>query len=99
MRFFNHYVHMNRLYAVSCPHAQCSCSNFLIFVRFSFHLVLGLLSNVVQVSSKQLDTLNVVVLVELLVDRVGTVGRAPHGEQEDILASRLFEGKGNGDTI
>ncbi len=52
-----------------------------------------------QVSSKQLDTLNVVVLVELLVDRVGTVGRASHGEQEDILASRLFEGKGNGDTI
>mgnify|MGYP005988134947 CR=1 FL=1 len=59
---------------------------------------MGLLSDVVEVGSQQLNTLNVVALVELLVDGMGTVGGATHGQQQDVLAGSLLEGQGDGDT-
>lgn len=71
---------------------------FLYFV-LTLGLNLGLLSNVVQVRAKQLDAFDIVLLVELLVDGVSAVGRAAHGEQENVLAGSLLKGEGNGDTI
>lgn len=62
------------------------------------YLLLGLLSDVVEVSSQQLNALNVVALVELLVDRVSTVSRATHRQEQDVLSSSLLECQGNGDT-
>ena len=50
-----------------------------------------------QVGTQELDALNVVLLVELLVDGVGTVGGATHGKEKDVLASGLLEGQGDGD--
>lgn len=61
-------------------------------------LDLGLLGSVVQVSTEQLDALDVVALVELLVDGVSAVGRAAHGEEQDVLASSLLKGEGNGNA-
>lgn len=50
-----------------------------------------------QIGAQQLDTLNVVPLVQLLVDRVGAVGGAAHGQQQDVLARGLLKGQGDGD--
>jgi hypothetical protein len=45
-----------------------------------------------QISAQELDALDIIHLVKLLVDGVCRVGGAAHGEEEDILASRLLEG-------
>lgn len=67
----------------------------LLQVKRAENLHLGLLGNVVQVGTQQLDALNVVALVELLVDRVRAVGRAAHGKQQNVLARGLLKGQGN----
>jgi hypothetical protein len=51
----------------------------------------------VQVRTKQLDTLDVVPLVKLLVNRVSSVGRASHREQQDILSGSLLESQSDRD--
>ena len=52
-----------------------------------------------QISAQQLRALDVVAPVQLLVDGVRRVGRAAHGEQEDVFARGLLEGEGDGYTI
>lgn len=71
---------------------------FVWFLLDRHDLYLGLLGNVVEISTQQLSALNVVALVKLLVDGVGTIGRASHGQQQDILASSLFKSQGNGNA-
>lgn len=63
------------------------------------NLCCRLLRNVVQVGSQQFGSLDVVTLVKLLVDRVSGIGRAAHGKKQDVLASGLLEGQGDGDTV
>lgn len=55
-------------YSTAIKLLDSSTSSFHIF-----HLVLRLLGNVVKICTQQLDTLNVVPLVELLVDGVSAV--------------------------
>lgn len=50
-----------------------------------------------EVGTEQLGALNVVGTVQLLVDGVGTIGRATHGQQEDVLVKGILEGQGDGD--
>jgi hypothetical protein len=57
----------------------------------------GLLCDVVQVRAEQLGALDVVALVKLLVDRVGGVSAAAHGQEEHVLASRGLESESDGD--
>ena len=45
-----------------------------------------------QISTKQFRPFDVIAPVELLVDTVRRVGRAAHGEKEDVLPGRLLEG-------
>lgn len=72
----------------------------IIFTKFLLlSLGLGFLGDVVQVSTQHLNALNVVTLVKLLVDGVGTVCGASHGQQQDVLAGSLLESKSDGDTI
>ena len=79
---------------------QVSTFCFLSFYIFYLTncLLLRLLGNVMKIGSQQLNTLDVVALVQLLVDGVGAVSRATHGQQQDILASSLLKSQGNGDT-
>ena len=58
----------------------------------------GLLGDVVQVRALQLDALDVVAAVELLVDRMGRVGAAAHGQQQDVLARRALKRDGDRDA-
>jgi hypothetical protein len=82
---------------VFCPDSFFIWYIKLILFRHS-PLRLRLLSNVVQISSQQLNTLNVVALIELLVNRVSTIRGATHRQQEHILARSLLESKGNRDA-
>lgn len=79
---------------------QVSTFCFLSFYIFYLTncLLLRFLGNVMKIGSQQLNTLDVVALVQLLVDGVGAVSRATHGQQQDILASSLLKSQGNGDT-
>lgn len=66
---FLHYVPYEPLicyFMSACAFLMLQFLDLVIF--FPFHLDLRLLSDIVQVGSQQLDTLNVVALVELLVD-------------------------------
>lgn len=57
-----------------CTHFVFDAFLCNFFTIFCFQrLVLGLLSDVVQVGTQHLNALNVVALVKLLVDRVSTV--------------------------
>lgn len=51
-----------------------------------------------EVCAEQLGSFNVVAGVELLVDGVGHIGRAAHGQEKNVLAGGLLEGKGDWDT-
>lgn len=57
-----------------------------------------LLGNIVQIRAKQLHPLNVIPLVQLLIDGMGGISRASHGEKQDILAGSLFKSQSNGDA-
>src|SRR5690554_5742549 len=54
-----------------------------------------------EISAKQLGALNVVGAVQLLVDRVSTIGGATHGQQENILVEGILESQshGNGSSL
>lgn len=59
----------------------------------------GLLGHVVQVSTQQLGSFDIIPAVQLLVGRVSGIGGAAHGQQKDILASGFLEGQCHGNTI
>lgn len=50
-----------------------------------------------EVGTEQLGALDVVGAVQLLVNRVSAIGRATHGQQEDVLVEGILEGQGDGD--
>lgn len=68
----------------------CVCETNLVLLH-------GLLCDVVQVGAEELSALDVVALVELLVDRVGGVGAAAHGQEKHVLAGGSLECEGDGD--
>jgi hypothetical protein len=51
----------------------------------------GFLSREMEICSQQLRTLNVIPFIELLIDRMGGIGRTAHGQKQDILASCLLK--------
>jgi hypothetical protein len=63
------------------------------------YLRLRFLRNIVEVGTKKLDALDVVLPVQLLVYGVGAVGRAAHRQQKHVLASGLLKSQGNRDTV
>lgn len=50
-----------------------------------------------KVGTEQLGALDVVGAVQLLVNRVGAVRGAAHGEQQNVLLEGILEGQGDGD--
>jgi len=52
-----------------------------------------------QVRAEELDALDVILLVQLLINGVRSVGGAAHWEEEDVLPRGLFEGQGHGDAV
>jgi len=50
-----------------------------------------------QVRAEQLSALDVVTLVKLLIDRVGGVSAAAHGQEKHVLAGRGLEGESDRD--
>ena len=61
-------------------------------------LQLRLFGHIVEVSAEELNTLDIIPLVQLLVDRMSTVSGATHWKEENVLSRRLFESEGHRDT-
>jgi len=61
-------------------------------------VVYWLFRNVMQICTQKLGALNIVSLVQLFVDGVGSICRAAHWQQQYVLSSRLFKGQCDGNT-